>query len=123
MEDFSKPKIIYQELSQGSSFALDKEGKYIPSNTAYLITGNNLEYLIKMLNSPIIEFVYRTFYATMLGTSGLRWLAQHINNLPIPQYCGTKIQEKILSNDYDEIVNVAEILGLSTEEVSFIVKR
>lgn len=110
-------------MSQGSSFALDKEGKYTPSNTAYLITGNNLEYLIKMLNSPIIEFVYRTFYATMLGTSGLRWLAQHINNLPIPQYHGTTIQEKILSNDYDEITNVAEILGLSTEEVSFIVKR
>ena len=37
-EDFSKPKIIYQELTQGSSFYLDKDSQFWVSNTGYLIT-------------------------------------------------------------------------------------
>jgi hypothetical protein len=32
MDDFSKPKIVYQELTQGSAFAFDYN-KYIVSNT------------------------------------------------------------------------------------------
>ena len=56
LEDFFKPKIVYQELTQGSAFALDLENNYFISNTGYLISGSNLNYLIKLLNSKIIEF-------------------------------------------------------------------
>ena len=41
-EDFYKQKIVYQELTQGSCFYLDKEAKFFVSNTGYLITGNDL---------------------------------------------------------------------------------
>ena len=110
-EDFYKPKIVYQELTQGSSFALDNNGEYFISNTGYLITGDNLEYLLKILNSRLIEFAYRTFYGTILGNNGLRWLAQHIINLPIPN---CKIPYTT------EEINVYKLYNLSQEEINYI---
>ena len=113
-EDFYKPKIVYQELTQGSSFAIDTKGEFFVSNTAYLITGNDLEYLLLFLNSEIVEYAYKTFYATMLGQNGIRWLAQHIHNLPIPK-------RNVLDKEKD--LNVAESFGLTKEEEDFIKNR
>ena len=114
LEDFYKPKIVYQELTQGSSFAIDTKGEFFVSNTAYLITGNDLEYLLLFLNSEIVEYAYKTFYATMLGQNGIRWLAQHIHNLPIPK-------RNVLDKEKD--LNVAESFGLTKEEEDFIKNR
>ena len=118
LEDFSQPKIIYQELSQGSSFAIDKNGEYVVSNTGYILTGQNLDYLLIMLNSAIVKYAYRTFYATMLGSSGVRWLAQHIIHLPIPIYKGSKLQNDLISNKKEQLV--ADIYGLTSDEMSFV---
>lgn len=98
MEDFFKPKIVYQELTQGCAFAMDDKADYFVSNTAYLITGKYLDYLLKILNSNVIQYAYRHFYGTLLGDNGLRWLAQHIINLPIPQYKCTEIQNQIINS-------------------------
>ena len=49
-----------------------------------MITGKNLEYLILFLNSKFIEFIFKKFYSVGLGGTGIRWLAQCIENLPIP---------------------------------------
>ena len=120
-EDFFKPKIVYQELTQGSAFALDLENNYFISNTGYLITGSNLNYLIKLLNSRIIEFTYRRFYATLLGDNGLRWLSQHIMNLPIPVYRETDIQRQIINSSDRKIVEmyICQLYNFSTSEISY----
>ena len=99
-EDFYKQKIVYQELTQGGCFYLDKEAKFFVSNTGYLITGNDLEYLILFLNSKFVEFIFKSFYSVSLGGSGIRWLAQCIENLPIPfvkdsDYKKLKTEEEI----------------------------
>ena len=78
MEDFYKQKIVYQELTQGSSFYHDQEGRFYISNTGYLITGQNLNYLILFLNSKVIEVAFRQFYSISLGEKGLRWLSQYV---------------------------------------------
>ena len=121
LEDFFKPKIVYQELTQGSAFALDLENNYFISNTGYLITGSNLNYLIKLLNSRIIEFTYRRFYATLLGDNGLRWLSQHIMNLPIPVYRETDIQRQIINSSDRKIVEmyICQLYNFSTSEISY----
>ena len=121
-EDFNKPKIVYQELSQGNSFAIDIEGMYYVSNTAYIITGDNLLYLLKLLNSQIIEFAYRKFYGTIIGSTGLRWLAQYINNLAIPKYENTELQQKIIQADNDHAINalVQKLYGLVNAEIKYI---
>ena len=122
LEDFSKPKIIYQELSQGSCFAYDKEGKYMVSNSAYLITGEHLEYLIRLLNSRVVESVYKYFYATILGITGVRWLAQNIVNLPIPKFEDKELQHQILRQEDSENIEalVGSIYKLNMDEMSYL---
>ncbi|MCQ2126835.1 MAG: Eco57I restriction-modification methylase domain-containing protein [Bacteroidaceae bacterium] len=87
IEKFGKlgfTKIIYQELSQGSTFAFDEDGIYMLNNSAYYIHSQEYDkYLIALLNSKLIEYAYSTYYCTRLGKSGVRWLAQNIVNLPI----------------------------------------
>ena len=122
LDDFFKPKIVYQELTQGCAFAFDNNGDYIVSNTAYLITGRNINYLIKLLNSKVIHFAYRHFYGTLLGNNGLRWLAQHMTNLPIPKYNGTEIQDKIIAltdeNSIEE--TIYQLYDFTKEEIKHI---
>ena len=117
-EDFYKQKILYQELSQGSCFFLDREAQYFVSNTGYLITGKNLEYLILFLNSKFVEFIFKKFYSVSLGNTGIRWLAQCIENLPIPlckdkNYLNLKTEEEIEVYIYD-------IYNLEQEEINYI---
>ena len=83
MDDFDKQKIIYQELSQGSRFAIDDSGEFAVTNTAYVLVGSNLKYLIRILNNRLTEFIFRHYYSVTMGSSGIRWLNQYIVELPI----------------------------------------
>ncbi len=95
------------------------------SNSAYLMTGDNLEYLIRLLNSRIIEGIYKLYYATTLGTSGVRWLAQNIINLPIPQFVDDEIQHQIVQQENDDAVEslVSSIYKLDKDEISYLIVR
>ena len=117
-EDFYKQKIVYQELTQGSCFYLDKEAHFFISNTGYLITGRDLEYLILFLNSKFIEFVFKSFYSVSLGGSGIRWLAQCIENLPIPIAKNTDYKRVKTEDDIKKYVYTA--YNLSEEEINYI---
>lgn len=124
LEDFSKPKIVYQELSQGSSFCLDENAEYVVANTGYLLTGKHLKFLLALLNSKLIEFSFRQFYSITLGTEGLRWLAQYVENLPIVK--PTELSRNRIITLLDE-KNLQEIewfvytlYGLTEDEIAFI---
>ena len=97
INDFDLPKIVYQELTQGSCFCFDALGEYYVSNTAYLMVGNNLDYLIRLLNSKFVEYTYSHFYCVTLGKKGIRWLYQCIVNLPIPLFTNTPLQQEIVN--------------------------
>lgn len=124
MEDFSKPKIIYSELTQGSAFILDEDKNLFTLQTGYIIVGNHLEWLISNLNSIFIEWVFRNFYSIALGNRGLRWLKQYVEILPIIK--PTPPQEKIIisllkAGNYKEINNfIYQLYNLTSEEISFI---
>jgi adenine-specific DNA-methyltransferase len=83
MEEFEKEKVVYQELTQGSSFTYAQIPKVFVSNTAYLITGTNLKYLVSILNSSFIEYAFKKYYSIGLGDNGIRWLNQYMQLLPI----------------------------------------
>lgn len=119
-DDFSKPKIVYQELSQGSRFAMDESGKYFVSNTGYLLTGTQLLYLLKILNSKLIEFAFSRYYSTLMGDTGVRWLSQYIMNLPIvkPSKTDLTIVENLTESEIDDFV--ANAYKLSDAEMQFI---
>ena len=131
MEDFYKPKIVYQELTQGSCFYYDNNSDYFVSNTGYLITGNHLDYLLALLNSHFIEYAFKKFYSTTLGESGTRWLSQHIMNLPLPSYHKNEKYSDLIINQLhtglpndEKIDNLVYLLyGLTKEEIHFLETR
>ena len=82
--EFEKEKIMWQELAQGAQFALDDRGMFFVSNTAYILTGNRLKYLIGYLNSRLNESIFEKWYCTKLGQKGTRWLNQHVVEIPVP---------------------------------------
>ena len=111
MSEFGKEKIVYQELAQGSAFALDRKGKYFINASGYLLTGDNLRYLVALLNSKLINFAYKKYYCTLIGTSGVRWQYQHIVNIPIPLPDDLKVKPLIgrINTLVDNIIDNKEI--------------
>ena len=81
---FAQPKIIYPDISQGMSFAVERE-KYCISNTAYFISADEktLAWLCYVLNSPIIEWYYRLI-SVQLGEVATRMFNIYVRVLPIP---------------------------------------
>ena len=118
MDDFDKQKICYQELSQGSTFYLDQDDHFIVSNTGYILVGNDLDYLIKFLNSKFVEYCFRKFYSTTMGETGLRWLAQYIKNLPIPYKTSQIIS--YFESEKNQDSAIYKIFNLTQPEIDFI---
>jgi adenine-specific DNA-methyltransferase len=110
MDDFNRQKIVFQEIQQTASFCLDDK-KFMISNTGYIIVGEKLSILLSFLNSPIINFAYKYFYSTQLGTSGVRRLYQHIIFLPIPN--------NLEDREYSEL-EIQTIYGFTDEEIKLI---
>ncbi|OSS43165.1 putative type IIS restriction /modification enzyme, N-terminal half [Desulfurella amilsii] len=82
--EFEKEKLVWQELAQGAQFAYDTNGEFFISNTGYMLTGNRLKYVLGYFNSKLNEVIYDKWYCTKLGSTGIRWLNQHILEIPIP---------------------------------------
>ncbi len=90
LEDFEKEKIVYGEIVQEPRFYLDNGecelGYFYAEATSFILTGEHLRYLLGMLHSKLITFVFKTFYAGGgLGESGYRYKKAFIERLPIPQ--------------------------------------
>jgi hypothetical protein len=123
-DDFYRQKIIFSELTQGSCFIFDETGDLFTLQTGYIIVGNNLKYLLSMLNSKFIEWAFRKFYSIELGGSGLRWLKQYVETIPIPKpspEIEQRIEKLLQEKDYQAIDNVVyELYGLTEAEMNFI---
>ena len=80
MEDFSKPKIVWGEISDKSKFAFDFLGEYIPEATTFYLNGEYIEYLLTALNSSVSEWLFsKTGTTTGVGT--IRWKKYTIEQL------------------------------------------
>jgi hypothetical protein len=85
--EFEKEKIVFQEIVRAPQFFLDKSGTYFCEASAFIITGENLTYLIGMLNSKPIAYFFKKYYAGGgLGESGFRYKKRFLEELPIPKY-------------------------------------
>ncbi len=56
-DDFFKQKIIYREISNEMNACLDNNG-YFVNNKCYIITGENLIYLLCVLNSKLFNKIF-----------------------------------------------------------------
>ena len=79
-EDFSKPKIIWGEISDKSKFAFDFLGEYIPEATSFYMKGECIECLLSALNSSVSEWLFSKV-GTTTGVGTIRWKKYTIEQL------------------------------------------
>ena len=98
--EFEKEKIVYPcIMAKRSSFFLDTKKTYPPA-PANIITGNNLKYLMGVLNSSFVYFLFRKFY--MGGGIEGELKTNNLEKLSIPKI--TSIKQKPFINLVDKII-------------------
>ena len=110
-EEYALPKIVFQEIEQAPSFALDAEGRYMCLDTVRIITGEHLEYLVALLNSNLFFFAVKHFFGGGgLGGSGVRM--KHTFFKEFSAYIPTAEEEAYIKNivlsnapERDHIIN------------------
>ena len=83
MDDFSKPKIVWGEISDKTKFVLDAKGEFCAEATTFLMTGTNLPYLVCYLNSSLSEYLFSKI-GTTTGVGTVRWKKFKIEQLFVP---------------------------------------
>lgn len=114
-----KQKIIYPDIAQSMSFAMSESDMYL-TNTGYFLLGtkDNLNFVLKVLNSKLIEWYYRTI-SVQLGIKAVRMFSQYVEKIPIPQVQNSEL--KTITAD-DKINNIVfSLYGLTIEQKEFII--
>ncbi|MGK5094384.1 Eco57I restriction-modification methylase domain-containing protein, partial [Deltaproteobacteria bacterium TL4] len=85
INEFEKEKIVYAEIVYDSAFYYDTMGFY-PEATSFLMTGECLKFLIALLNSKLLTYAFKSFYAGGdLRGNTFRYKKVFLENLPIPK--------------------------------------
>ena len=84
-QEFEKEKIVYSEIVRKPQFYFDKNKFYVEA-TSFLMTGQNLKFLISILNSKPFTYFFRRFYAGGgLGDESYRYKKAFLERVPIPK--------------------------------------
>lgn len=129
MEDFSKQKILWGEISDRTKFCLDLNGVFVPEATTFLMTGVHLQYLLCVLNSSLSEYLFSKI-GTTTGVGTVRWKKYKLENIIVPSWSIER--EKLVLPLFDEIrkhgqskeylVNniIFSICNLTKDEIKYI---
>ena len=127
IEDFSKQKIIFQEMVQEPSFILDEKGDYMCLDTARIIVGEELDLLLTIMNSKLFFYSIKTFYGGGgLGETGVRMKHTFFENFPMPKLNESQknqlrqllIEPILKSSEINTIIYSA--YNFDNEEIGFI---
>ncbi len=131
-KEFDKPKIVWGEISDEPKFAYDDAGIYVEA-TCFIMTGNDLKYLLAVLNSKLSKWYFeRISTTTGMGTN--RWKKFKLELLPIVEIVDMRpvisivdriIQFKKEGKDATQLEAqidriLYELYGLSEEEVAMV---
>ena len=111
LEDFSQPKLVYNDIAQELSFALAEDGIFL-NNTAYFISSENidlLQYFQKILNSKLMDWYYRTI-SVQLGEKAVRMFSIYVLRTPIPYPM----------RPLNEMFDTYSLYDLSTTEIDYV---
>lgn len=116
---------MYSEIVREPQFFLDYNGQFFVEATAFLMTGERLEYLSILLHSKILTFIFKTYYAGGgLGSEGYRYKKAFLEKLPIPiptkEIEGNVIHLKSCSKFNEIEIEIAKLYDFSAEEFNFI---
>lgn len=127
LDEFSKPKIVWAELSRtGNSFAYSDDGAMV-LNTCYILSFNDNEFhekelntLLGFLNSNVALF-YLDIISSKLDETGWRWLKQFVELIPVPVQLIFKEDGQLTNKDSASInAQLYEQLGLSPDEAEYL---
>ncbi|WP_271406468.1 Eco57I restriction-modification methylase domain-containing protein [Tenacibaculum soleae] len=116
LKDFFKPKIIWGELSDKAKFTYD-DNKNIVEATVFMLTGDNLKYILSILNSKLSEWYFST-YTTTSGMGTNRWKKYKINKFPI---CNTSQENMHLLESLIDIALFSN--SKSTKQINETIKN
>lgn len=105
LEEFNKEKLVYGQISNVPKFSYDNKGNVI-NDTAFIITGEKLKYLLAMLNSNLIWKATMLFYSGIVLSSGIKLGKNSISKIPI--IIPTQEQEEYLTNLADKMLESKE---------------
>jgi hypothetical protein len=96
---------MYPDIAEKLSFCLCDEEFYC-NNTVYFISSDteNLKYLLKYLNSNLINWYYKTL-SVQLGEEAVRMFSIYVLNIPIPK---------------NRVEDIYESYALTKDEIDFI---
>ena len=124
MEDFLKQKIVWAEMTNAPKFVLDNDCMFI-DNIEYFLTGDNLEYIVCILNSKLYTWLFDKICAKVMGAR--KWRKQYVEVLPIPKPdCKTLFTfndlYKTRTESTDLIIEdtIAQMLHLTSQEKLYI---
>lgn len=126
-DEFSKPKIVWAELSRtGNSFAYSDDGAMV-LNTCYILSFNDKEFhekelntLLGFLNSNVALF-YLDIISSKLDETGWRRLKQFVELIPVPVQMVFKEDGQLTDKDSASInAQLYQLLGLSPDETEYL---
>lgn len=113
LEDFDKPKIIYAETTISPNFYYDNEN-FIAEKTNFIMTGENLKYIMAVLSSKLGFYIFYNFYSEItLGDVGFQYRKSSLEEFPIPEV--DKKTEKEIVNLVEKIIE-GKKKGIDTRE-------
>ena len=129
LDEFSKTKIVWIELSDESKFAICDD--LVPLNTVFFLTGEHLHHILGMLNSKLLHWYFTTCLGTSSGVGTNRWLKYTIEQLPLVPYSDDTLSQLVIErlspeteiDKCEERIDslICELYGLSLDEMSFII--
>jgi len=126
LEDFNKPKIIFQEIVQNSQFLYDETIHYMCNDTGRIIVGAQLPFILGVLNSKLFFYAVKKFYSGgVLGEHGIRMKHTFFGNFPCLSYnkqienAAKELSYKFNTNTADKTdILIFSAYSLTKEEIS-----
>jgi len=123
--DYETPKILYSDIVQKRGKFYYDEQKYYTNDTAFMIIGDHLKYLVAILNSKLFSYLYSNFYSGgVLGDKGLRYKKEFLLKVPIP-FASVALNEKVVhivdSILAEKLINANADTSFSEQEIDRLV--
>ncbi|MCB5119477.1 type II restriction endonuclease [Streptococcus mutans] len=109
MDDFSKPKIIYPNMTKYLPFYLDIEG-FMVNQKCFIMIGEKLNYLTSFLNSNVFKVCFKDYFPELQG--GTKELSKiFFERIPVPQ----NVQDRAITDE-----EIYQLYNFTEDEINWI---
>ena len=108
-DDFSKPKIIYPNMTKYLPFYLDIEG-FMVNQKCFIMIGEKLNYLTSFLNSNVFKVCFKDYFPELqCGTKELSKI--FFERIPVPQ----NVQDRAITDE-----EIYQLYNFTEDEINWI---